>query len=123
MATTDNPKGTDSLKSLILFLTLAVQKGSTIDTNGDRKVSFMEAISLITTLGFKIPMVANSFPHIHEEWKDLTPEEMDELVKWFATEFDLPMLEHAKLEAVIKKSIQILLTNYNYYREMRAILG
>lgn len=123
MANNQNTVGTDNLKSLIQFLTLCVIEVSTIDADKNKKISLAEMISAITSIGFKIPGLMGSIPHIKEEWKDLTADELKALAEWFAEQFDLPGLETGKLELLIKKSVTILVTNYNYYRDIKAILA
>lgn len=114
--------GIDNLKSLIKFILTATEEIATIDTNKDHKVSFTEALASITQLGIRIPSLVSAIPNIKEEWKDLTREELDELVKWFSLEFDIPATENGKLEAVIKRTAGMLVYNYNYYRDIREIM-
>lgn len=116
-------KGTAALKDLIKFIIIGIQKATRLDDNGDGRISLLEGLSLITTLGFKIPGVYNAFPEVVAEWKDLSQEERDEMVAWFAKEFDLPGLEHGKIEALIKESVDIISDNYTHVQRIRAILG
>lgn len=114
--------GIDSLKSLIKFVLTATEEIATIDSNKDHRIQLTELFSALTTLGIKVPGLLSAIPNIKEEWKDLTREELDELVKWFTEEFDLPLLESGKLEAVIKRTAVMLVYNFNYYRDIREIL-
>ena len=122
-APTDGTKGIDNLRDLIKFIIVAVQKTTAADSNEDGKISMIEALNVITSVGFKIPGALRSFPEVRAEWKDLTKAEMDELVVWFAEEFDLPKLEHGKIEALVKESVAIIVTNYNHILRIKAILG
>lgn len=114
-------KGIESLKALLEFTLLSVNKALDIDTNKDKKVSLSEVLSAVTTISFKIPGIFDSLPEVRAEWKDLSREEMDELVKWFADHFDLPA-QHDKAEAIIKKVISMVQYNYKFYQEMKALL-
>ena len=123
MTKTSDPRGIESLKTLLKFVILTAQKLSTIDSNKDHKISLMEALIVIPPLALKVSPAFSAIPAAREEWKDLTREEIAELARWFAEEFDLPLLEHSKLEAIIKKTTQIITTNYQYYEDIKAILG
>lgn len=116
-------KGTEKLKGLIAFICLAVEKISSLDSDGNKKISLIEAITLVTSLGFKIPGVYESLPEIKEEWKDLTPAEIDELARYFEEQFDLPKLEHTKIEALVKKCVAVLVYNANAYRSIKDLLA
>lgn len=115
--------GTEALKLFINFLTLAVQQVLTLDDNKDGKVSIAEAFEAIYKIAPKLPGIYNDLPQVRKEIKDLTPEEINELVIAFQKEFDLPGVERDKLEAIIKKSVSIIAANYNYYRDMKALLA
>lgn len=115
--------GTQNLKDLIKFIITSTQTISTIDANQDKKVSFTEALSAITGIGLKIPFLVDSLSEVRDEWKDLSREELDDLVTWFTAEFDLPGLETGKLEAIIKKTAAMVVYNFNYYRDIRDITG
>jgi hypothetical protein len=115
--------GTEALKLFINFLTLAVQQVLTLDDNKDGKVSYAEVFEAIYNIVPKLPAMYNNLPQVKKEIKDLTPEEINELVIAFQQEFDLPGVERDKLEAIIKKSVNIIAANYNYYRDMKAMLA
>jgi hypothetical protein len=120
---TDGSHGTTALKDLIKFIIIGIQKATRMDDNGDGKISLLEGLSLITTLGFKIPGVYNAFPEVIAEWKDLSQAERDDLVEWFKAEFDLPGLESGKIKELIKESVDTISDNYTHYTRIRAILG
>jgi len=115
--------GIDHLKQLVKFIILAVQKGTTIDEDKNGRISLVEAFSILTSLGFKFPAVYNAFPEAIREWKDLTQEEIDELVQWFSEEFDLPGVEHGRIEALVKECVQAIVDNYNHVQRIKEILG
>lgn len=115
--------GTAHLKSLIKDLIKCVQQTATVDANQNGKISLIEALSVMASFGFKIPAIYNAIPEVKAEWKDLTPEELEELVVWFTEEFDLPRVEHGKLEAIIKKSVAIIVDNYNHIQDLKSILS
>jgi len=114
-------KGIESLKSLTEFIILAVQATMDIDANKDRKVSLTEVLTLVTQVGFKIPGVYDKLPEIRAEWKDLSDQEIQELVIWFADRFDLP--KNIKLEEIIRSTAKMLVYNYQYYRQIRGIMS
>ena len=116
-------KGIDHLKSAIKFLIVAAQKIATADSNGDHKISWMESLNIIMSVGWKIPGMIKDFPEIRDEWKDLTPAELDELVKWFQLEFDLPGVEKGKIEQIIKLLAANLARNYTDWKELQALLA
>lgn len=116
-------RGISALKDLIKFVIIATQKALTADANGNGKISLPEAFSVMTTIGFKIPGLTRVLPDVIPEWKDLTREERDELVKWFAEEFDLPGLEKGKIEALIEEAVAIILDTDAHIKRIRAILG
>lgn len=115
--------GTESIKIFIKFLILSTQELLSLDDNKDGKVSIAEAFEVIYALAPKLPGVYNNLPEVTKEIKDLSAEEIDELVLWFQQEFDLPGLEREKLVAIIKKSVSFLAAAYNYYRDMKALLS
>lgn len=123
MKATENAKGIDKLKGLVSFLCLAVEKISTLDADRNGKISLIEAITLVTSLGFKIPGVYESLPEVKEEWKDLTPAEIEELARHFEEVFDLPKLEHGKVEAIVKKAVNVLVYNANAYKSLKDLLA
>lgn len=113
-------KGIESLKSLTEFVILAFQATIGIDSNKDRKVSLTEALTVVTQVGFKVPGIYDRLPEIRAEWKDLSDQEIQELVAWFSAHFDLP--QHVKLEEIIRSTAQMLVYNYQYYKKIKAIL-
>src|SRR5687767_13361601 len=115
--------GTEALSLFINFLTLAVQQVLTLDDNKDGKVSIAEVFEAVYKIVPKLPAMYNNLPEIRKEIKDLTTEEFNALVIKFQKEFDLPGVERDKLEAIIKKSVNIIAANYNYYRDMKALLA
>ncbi len=121
VATAD--KGITNLRDLIKLIIIAIQKTTRLDDNKDGRISLIEGLTLITTLGFKIPAAYNAFPEVIAEWKDLTKDELDELVRWFAEEFDLPGLESGRIEALVKEAVAIIVDNYNHVLRIKAILA
>jgi len=115
--------GIESLKSLLKFLITASVKIATADTNQNGKIDWMEGLSIITAVGFKIPGLINDIPGIKEEWKDLSPDEAKELAKYLAQEFDLPDTDSEKLEALVKRIATGLVDNYELYKDIQAILA
>ena len=115
--------GIESLKSLIKFVIVATQKALTADANNDGKINLVEAFSVMTAIGFKIPGLMKVLPDVIPEWKDLSREERDALVKWFAEEFDLPGLEKGKIEALIEEALAIILDTYAHVQKISSILG
>lgn len=116
-------RGTAALKDLIKFVIIATQKALTADANGNGKISLVEAFSVMTTIMFKIPGLTKVLPDVIPEWKDLTREEREDLVTWFAQEFDLPGLERGKIEALIEEAVAIILDTDAHIKKIRAILG
>ena len=122
--TTDSEaRGIESLKDLIKFIIIATQKALSADANKDGKINLIEAFSVMTAIGFKIPSLTKVLPNVIPEWKDLTREEMDELVRWFAEEFDLPGLEKGKIEALIEEALAIILDTHAHVKKISDILG
>lgn len=119
----DGEYGIENLSQLIKFITIAIQKTSSIDTDGNHRISLLEGLSVITTLGFKIPAVCNAFPESVKEWRDLSEGEIDQLVERFKGDFDLPGIENGRIKAIILKSIDIIVDNYNHVQDIREILG
>jgi hypothetical protein len=119
----DGTHGTAALKDLVKFIILAAQKATRMDDNGDGKVSLLEGLSLITSLGFKVPGLVNAFPEVIAEWKDLSEAERDGMVDWFKEEFDLPGIEKGKIKELIKECVDTISDNYTHYTRIRAILG
>lgn len=122
-AATDGTLGTDTLKELIKYVIKCIQKATTIDDDQNKKISIMEVLNVMASLGFKFPAIYNSLPAVKAEWKDLTQAELDDLVIWFAAEFDLPRVEHGKLKLLIKKTVAIIVDNYNHVQDIKTILG
>lgn len=116
-------KGIESLKDAIKFLLMSVQEISNADRNSDGKVGWMEGLLLVKNVGLKIPSILKQIPEIRDEWKDLSPAELDELVAWFTDEFDIPGLEHERIEKIIEISAAVLVYNYHKYREIRDLFG
>ena len=116
-------RGISSLKDLIKFIIIATQKALNADANKDGKINLVEAFSVMTSIGFKIPGLTKVLPDVIPEWKDMSNEERDEIVTWFAAEFDLPGLERGKIVALIEESVAIILDTDAHVRKIRAILG
>jgi len=110
-----------NLKAVIQFGIRATQEVIAIDDNKDKKISFGETLEAITSIGLSIPPFVTAIANVKEEWKDLSREELDELVQWFTEAFDIPSLESGKIEAIVKKTAAMIVYNYNYYRDIRAL--
>lgn len=118
---TNQDRGIEALKSLTEFVILSFEATLNVDANQDRKVSFAEALNLVTQIGFKMPGVYDQLPAIKAEWKDLSDQEIQDMVSYFADRFDLP--KNDKLEKIIRITAKMLVSNYLYYRDMRSILA
>lgn len=118
----EQERGIESLKDALKFLFMAIEEIATADSNQNGKIGWLEGLSLVKNVGMKIPRILKQIPDIREEWKDLTQAELDELVRWFTEEFDLPGLEHDRIEKVIKIGARAIVANYNTYRELKAVL-
>ena len=114
-------KGIEELKKLVKFVITGTEVISNVDSDHDDHVSITEKLSAITAIGVKIPGLVKALAGIKEEWKDLSREELDLLVADFVAEFDLPGLESGKIESIIKRTIQMIVYNFNYYRDIRDI--
>lgn len=115
--------GTTHLKKFLSLLILSAQKLITLDQDGNKKISLAETFDTVYSIVPKLPGVYDDLPEIKEEIKDLTREEVNELVDWFIKEFDLPGTERDKIEAIIEKSVSLAAHIYNYARDMRSLLA
>ena len=118
----DGERGIDNLSQLIKFIIIAIQKITTVDGNKDKKISLLEGLTLITSLGFKIPAAYNAFPEAILEWRDISEAELQQLAEQFKEDFDLPGLEDGRIKALIKKAIDVIVDNYNHVQDICDIL-
>lgn len=114
-----NSRPVTSIKALLLFLCLTVQKLTTLDANGDGKVNLFELLGLMTSLGPKVPALYQAIPNLLPELRDITEDEMDEVRDYFIAHFDIPS---DRAEAVVEKCIEILQDNFVHYQELRDLL-
>ncbi|HZV71654.1 MAG TPA: hypothetical protein VFG10_19015 [Saprospiraceae bacterium] len=114
-------KGITDLQKLVKFIISGTEIISNVDSDHDDHVSLVEKLSAIGQVGIKIPGLISAMAGIKEEWKDLSREELDLLVADFVAEFDLPGLETGKIEAIIKRTVTMIVYNYNYFRDIKAI--
>jgi hypothetical protein len=114
------PYGILNLKTLLEFVFKSLNAGLTIDKNNDGKASFAEIVATITPLAFQFPKLYEAFPFLKEEYKDLTEEELGELIEYI-DELDLPV-KYDNLEEIIKLTVKMLHYNYKYVVKMKELL-
>jgi len=114
----ENTLGTNSIKTMLDFVLKVLNQVITLDDNKDGKVGLSEMLSLATTISFSFPQVAKAYPDLKPEVRDLTADELGDLVGWFQTNFDLD-LPSDKVEIVVRKVVNAIYYNYRTYRELR----
>lgn len=82
----------------------------------DGQVSLGDATHLVPLL-YKLPSAANGIDKIPEEAKDLSQDEIDELVKYIKDELDLPQ---DKVEMAVEEGLDVALKLYALVQKLKA---
>ncbi len=114
--------GIQNIKVILLFLFNALNSALKIDANSDGKVGWREALAVFMPLAFDYERIADAVPELKAEFKDLTAEEIEELVQFANDNLDLDAT-HDQLERIIKRIINALHYNYRFITEMKSVLA
>lgn len=115
-------RGITNIKTMLGFIFLALNAALTLDKNNDGKVTATESITGLLPLGMQISIVSEAAPESVKEFKDLEPEEIDELVEYVQQNIDLPP-ERDAAERLIKRIVNGLHYNYHFIRDIKEELS
>lgn len=116
-----NEVGIENLKVALGFGLTAVNEGFDIDKNNDKEIDVGEIFAVVTAISFEFPQLRKALPFLDKERKDLTPEEIDELLLFVNDELDLPA-KFDNLEEVIKIIVNAVNYNLRVARKLKALL-
>lgn len=108
-----NKLGIENIKAVFGLVANLLLDGFGIDQNNDGKIVMAEIFAYATAQVFKVTGVIPAFKQFDDEFRDLTDEELTELIAYVQTLDFLPPGKDS-LEEFVKKTVNMLNYNYRY---------